>query len=155
MAPNREHPGARRWLEEAIAGTQAAGARGEPGQPRWSRELLELDLLLAADVLARQQRFEPVERGQRFLRRRAERQVGVILEPQHLGKLERGVRIAHAPAAFRVAAAEMLGQDAIERLPVDALASLDPGGERTGGQKYQRLGNGWERERERRLGEHR
>ena len=51
------------------------------------------------------------------------------MQEQHLSQFKRGVRIAHRPAAFGVAAAEVLGHDRIEHAARNDLTGSQPGGE--------------------------
>ena len=60
----------------------------------------------------------------------------MILQPQHLREFERGMRVTHGPTPLGIAAAEVLGQDAIERMTIGGLATFDPSGKRTGGGQH-------------------
>ena len=139
LAPVGEHPGARGRLEHNVAGRNACGPRGKPGDARRRGELLELDLLLAAHGLGRDQRVEAIECSVRHRDRGRGREIGALAQPQDLRQFERGVCISDAPTILCVAAAENLGQHDVETRPCDRLAHFEPVGEAPGGGEDERF----------------
>lgn len=86
-----EQAGAGRWFKDQIRGRDCASERSEVGDPGGGRELLKLDLLLAADGMRRKagdqlgQRGEAIARGGRQVRLR---------EVHDLGEFEHVVGVA-------------------------------------------------------------
>ncbi len=137
--PDCQHAGPGRRLEDGLALAERAGARGKPGNAWRRRELLQLDLLLAAHSLARQQCLEPGECCASRGGWRSGRQPGAALQPQHLGELERRMGIAHRPAAIRIAAAELTAEDGIQPLAGDGFVRLNERSKLTGRGQDRRL----------------
>lgn len=127
--PDREHAGPGRGFEHQIIWRQRAGSCRDPGRPRRRCELLPFDLLVAARGLAGYLRFEALKGTLGQIGRHIACQRCHSMQDQHLRQLERGVGVAHRPAASSITSAEVLGHDGIEHGARNDLTGSKPRGE--------------------------